>query len=69
MGTDIDHLDNTLPHIRHVPHGNIRGAVFFQVTVMAYIVELAVIGPISTDWSLDSEFLLEHQVPLLDHTR
>ena len=69
MGTDIDHLDNTISHIRHLPHYDIRGTAFFQVTVMAYVVELAVIGPIATDWSLDGEFLLQHQVPLLDNER
>jgi len=34
---------------------------------MAHVAELAVVGPIPTDWSLDGEFVLEYQVPLLDN--
>ena len=67
MGTDIDHLDDTLLDIRLLPHRYIRGAAFFHVAVMAHVAELTVIGPISTNWSLDGEFVLEHQVSLLDN--
>ena len=67
VGTDIDHLDDTLLDICLLPHRHIRGTAFFHVAMMAHVAELAVIGPIPTHWSLDGEFVLEHQVSLLDN--
>ena len=50
-----------------LPHRYRCRTAFFHVAVIAHVTELAVIGPMPTHWSLDGEFVLEHQIPLLDN--
>src|SRR5262245_27479966 len=69
MRTDIDYLHNALRGIADLPDCHIRGTAFFQMAVMACLAQFAVIQPIPTDGSLESQFVLEHQVPPSDSVR
>jgi hypothetical protein len=66
MCPDIGYLNLMGLSIRDHPHGHIRGAAFLDVTMMAIITELAIVGPIAPHRPLHGQ-LSQQEVQALPH--
>jgi hypothetical protein len=67
--TDIGNLNDTLFSVSHFPHGYIGRTALLEVTVMPSRAKPAIIGPITSDRSLQFNLTQECYKTLLDPQR